>query len=102
MLSDPGPTPASARLRLCGRRPLARPRHHLAKPGADLLDRVGGGPAAKCTELRPARRLLREEVAREPPLLDLPELAAHVLAHVLVDDPRPHREIAVLGCVGDG
>src|SRR6185503_7229148 len=75
---------------------LLRPGHHRAQAGADLLDLVLGGSAAKRLELRPAGRLFGDQVAGETPLLDLPELRAHAVANAVVDDPRADCQVAVL------
>src|SRR5436190_22918814 len=76
-----------ARLRLLLGR-LADPGHHCPQLGADLLDLVVGRAAAQRLELRPAGRLLGDDVAGETTLLDVAEQAAHLLADVLVDHDR--------------
>src|SRR3954463_6699990 len=80
---------------------LADPRHHLAQPGADLLDRQLGGHAPLAGELRRAGAVLQDELARVLAGLNAPQRFLHALAHALVDDLRPGDVLAVFGVVRD-
>src|SRR5262249_37266632 len=68
---------------------------HLAPPEraqalADLLDLGVGELRARLGKRRRAAVHLCDPLARERAVLDVLQDLAHVLAHVLVDDARPH------------
>src|SRR5258707_2896962 len=80
---------------------LANPRHHLAQPRPDFLDRQLGGHATLAEQSRRAGAVLEHEVLRVLAVLDAVQRLAHALAHALVDDLRPGDVLAVLGIVRD-
>src|SRR6478609_5748242 len=70
---------------------------------ADALDllRLRVAALAQLREPGPAGIVVGEELLRERTAPDLLEDRLHPLARPVVDDPRPPREVAVLGDVGD-
>src|SRR3712207_7413786 len=73
------------------------PVHHRPQLLALHLDLVTGLLGAHAVEVLLARAVLGDPLARELARLDLGEDGLHRLARVLPDDPRPARQVAVLG-----
>ena len=80
---------------------LVDPAHHAAQLFADTLDEMLLALALQRVEHGAVGHVLQDPLARELATLDLGEQLAHGLAHVLVDDARAAREVAVLGGVAD-
>src|SRR5205085_10034365 len=76
---------------------LADPRHHLAQPRADLLDRQLGGHAPLRQQARRAGAVLQHEVLGVLAILDAMQRLLHAGAHARIDDLRPGDVFAVLG-----
>src|SRR5437016_2247194 len=82
--------------------PAAKPRHHRAKPLADLLDQLLPPGRAKGLELGIARARLEDPLLGELAGADLAEDPAHLLARSLVHDTRTSGVVAVLRGVRHG
>src|SRR5262249_28619952 len=82
---DPGTRPGRVNVRLLV---LVEPGHQRAQPRADLLDLLVVLFLAALEEVRLARVELLDQLAGERAVLDLAQDAAHLLAGVLVDQPR--------------
>src|SRR6266852_464427 len=67
---------------------LGEPGHQRPQPGADLLDLLGVLGLAALEEVGLARVELLDQLAGERAVLDLAQDAAHLLAGLLVDQPR--------------
>src|SRR5665811_1462528 len=80
---------------------LVDPAHHAAQLFADGLDEMLLALALQGVEHGAVGLVLEDPLAREFAALDLGEQLAHGVAHVLVDDARAAREVAVLGGVAD-
>src|SRR5665647_1910020 len=80
---------------------LVDPAHHAAQLFADGLDKMLLALALQRVEHGAVGLVLEDPLARELAALDLGEQLAHGVAHVLVDDARAAREVAVLGRVAD-
>src|SRR5215471_119112 len=78
------------------------PRHHLAQPPPDLLDRMLGLALADGQELRAVGLVLEHPFPRELPPLDLAKDLPHLGLGLVVDDPRTARVVPVLRGVRDG
>jgi hypothetical protein len=80
---------------------MAQPGHQAAQARTDLLQGMLGALTPQRLEARAARLVLEHELARERAVLDLAQDLLHALLDPGIDDPRPAREVAVLGGVGD-
>src|SRR3954447_9977580 len=78
---------------------LGEPGHQRPEPGADLLDLLVVLGLAALEEVRLAGVELLDQLAGERTVLDLAQDAAHLLAGLLVDQPRAAGVAAVLGGV---
>src|SRR5687768_3042850 len=67
---------------------LPDPRHHLAQPRADLLDRQLGGHAPPAEQARRAGAVLQHELLGVLAVLDALQRLLHAFPHALVDDLR--------------
>src|SRR6185437_7759567 len=97
-----GPATPSGAAKPAATRPLlvlVEPGHQRPQPGADLLDLLVVLFLAALEEVRLARVELLDQLPGERAVLDLAKDAAHLLAGVLVDQPRAAGVAAVLGGV---
>src|SRR5439155_21256738 len=77
----------------------AQPGHHAAQVRAYSLDEVLGVLAAEGEKAGAAGLVLDDPLAGEGAGADVLEDLLHVLAHVVIDHPRPASVVAVLGRV---
>src|SRR5512143_4172678 len=88
--------PASV-LRLVDEPALGDPRHHRAEAAADLLDPVLFPAPGEGVEDGAVGPVLEDPLPGERSVLDLAEDPLHLLLRLVGDDPRPARQVPVLG-----
>src|SRR5579875_1076915 len=84
-------------LRLVG----LEPRHQAAQLPADFFDEMSARFLPEFRKLRLPRGMLGDPFLRERPALDIGQDLLHLRPHVLVDDPRAARVVAVLRRIAD-